>query len=91
MNVMLQNALRHGAMVFDLAMSRAICNHTTIRVAEMQNILKIECEIAFDELKSENHWAWNDLQELREAHAAAISEYEKEVLASFSAEIGDHA
>lgn len=83
MNITAQNALQHGAMVFELAMSRAICDHTTTRRADMQNLLRVESEIAFDELKSEYRWAWNDLQELREAHAVALREYEKEVLASF--------
>lgn len=80
MSTIYQSAPQHFSMVLDLALERAICNHTTFRQIDMQALLRMEVEIAFDELKTENHWAWNDMQELREANHCALGEYEEKAL-----------
>lgn len=87
MDTISQNALQHGSMVLDLAMERAICNHTASRRIDMQELLSLEMEIAFDELKAEHRWAWTDLQELRSAHHRALGEYEEKTMKNLERQI----
>jgi hypothetical protein len=57
----------HYNMVLSLAHERALLRMSKTR-NEMNDHLKMEMLIAFDELREEHRWAWIDLEELKSAY-----------------------